>query len=212
MKKTITAILAAILLIGCSNKTSQPAATSIPENTNNAGAINLNATKPDMSAYIFMEDEDPAFLEVTTEESLRMFVNGTGVVVYSYETCPWCNRILPILDEAAKEYGTEVFYVNIYSDAFMALSAEEKSDQINALYQCLDPILEHEKDPETGEDKAVMQVPEVVAVKDGEIVSHHMGVVDDFSLDPDHLDEYQVTDAQREELKEIYIDMFASIK
>lgn len=212
MKKTISAILAAMLLTGCNTTANQPSATSTPENTNNAGQINLDATKADMSAYVFMEDDDPAFLEVSTEESLRMFVNGTGVVVYSYETCPWCNRILPILDEAAKEYGTEVFYVNIYSDAFMALTAEEKSDQINALYQCLDPILEREKDPETGEDKAVMQVPEVVAVKDGEIVSHHMGVVDDFSLEPDHLDEYQVTDAQREELKEIYLDMFASIE
>lgn len=212
MKKTISAILAAMLLTGCNTTANTPTATSTPENTNNAGQINLDATKADMSAYVFMEDGDPAFLEVSTEESLRMFVNGTGVVVYSYETCPWCNRILPILDEAAKEYGTEVFYVNIYSDAFMALTAEEKSDQINALYQCLDPILEREKDPETGEDKAVMQVPEVVAVKDGEIVSHHMGVVDDFSLDPDHLDEYQVTDAQREELKEIYLDMFASIE
>ena len=212
MKKTISAILAAMLLTGCNTTANQPSATSTPENTNNAGQINLDATKADMSAYVFMEDDDPAFLEVSTEESLRMFVNGTGVVVYSYETCPWCNRILPILDEAAKEYGTEVFYVNIYSDAFMALTAEEKSDQINALYQCLDPILEREKDPETGEDKAVMQVPEVVAVKDGEIVSHHMGLVDDFSLDPDHLDEYQVTDAQREELKEIYLDMFASIE
>ena len=212
MKKTISAILAAMLLTGCNTTANQPSATSTPENTNNAGQINLDASKADMSAYVFMEDDDPAFLEVSTEESLRMFVNGTGVVVYSYETCPWCNRILPILDEAAKEYGTEVFYVNIYSDAFMALTAEEKSDQINALYQCLDPILEREKDPETGEDKAVMQVPEVVAVKDGEIVSHHMGVVDDFSLDPDHLDEYQVTDAQREELKEIYLDMFASIE
>ena len=212
MKKTISAILAAMLLTGCNTTANTPTATSTPENTNNAGQINLDATKADMSAYVFMEDDDPAFLEVSTEESLRMFVNGTGVVVYSYETCPWCNRILPILDEAAKKYGTEVFYVNIYSDAFMALTAEEKSDQINALYQCLDPILEREKDPETGEDKAVMQVPEVVAVKDGEIVSHHMGVVDDFSLDPDHLDEYQVTDAQREELKEIYLDMFASIE
>lgn len=212
MKKTITAILAAIMLTGCNSTASEPSATSTPENTNNAGAINLNATKADMSAYAFIEDEDPAFLEVSTEESLRLFVNGTGVVVYSYETCPWCNRILPILDEAAKEYGTEVFYVNIYSDTFMALTAQEKSDQINALYQCLDPILEREKDPETGEDKAVMQVPEVVAIKDGEIKSHHMGVVDDFSLDPDHLDEYQVTDEQREELKQIYLDMFASIE
>lgn len=212
--KYLKYILAALLLTGCADTASVPAASpdASADAGNNAGAVNLQAEKADLSAYVFMNDDDPAFLEVSTEESLKLFVNGTGVVVYSYETCPWCNRILPVLDEAAKEYGITVFYVNIYSDDFMALSNEEKSDQIQALYQCLDPILERETDSETGEEVPVMQVPEVVAVKDGEIMSHHMGIVDGFTLDTEKLDEYQLSESQQDELKEIYLDMFRSIE
>ncbi|MDD6231025.1 MAG: hypothetical protein PUA95_09905, partial [Lactimicrobium massiliense] len=133
-------------------------------------------------------------------------------VFYSYETCPWCNRVIPVLDEAAKEAGITVFYVNIYSDDFMSKSDTEKSDIIQSLYTCLDPILKKEKDSETGEEKPVMEVPEVVAVKDGKIVGHHLGVVDDFTLDTNNLSEYQVTDDQVKELKNIYLDLFKEIQ
>lgn len=212
--KRLKYLLAALLLAGCSagGSTASSASPSADQSGNNAGAISLEAEPADMSAYQFLDDDDPAFLEVSTQESLKLFVNGTGIVVYSYETCPWCNRIIPVLDQAAKEYGIKVFYVNIYSDSFMALSNEEKSNEIQALYQCLDPILERETDPDTGEEEPVMQVPEVVAVKDGEIVGHHMGIVDGFTLDTDHLDEYQLSDSQKEELKDIYLDLFSKIR
>ena len=88
----------------------------------------------------------------------------------------------------------------------------EKSDIIQSLYTCLDPILKKEKDSETGEEKPVMEVPEVVAVKDGKIVGHHLGVVDDFTLDTNNLSEYQVTDDQVKELKNIYLDLFKEIQ
>ncbi|MDD6231034.1 MAG: hypothetical protein PUA95_09950, partial [Lactimicrobium massiliense] len=126
MKKTIIgcALLASLVLTGCGqSKTIQASASA---SGNNAGAINLNTSKPDLSAYVFLKDDDPAFLEISTEESLKLFENGTGIVFYSYETCPWCNRVIPVLDEAAKEAGITVFYVNIYSDDFMSKSDTEK--------------------------------------------------------------------------------------
>ena len=55
-------------------------------------------------------------------------------------------------------------------------------------------------------------MPEVVAVKDGKIVGHHLGVVDDFTLDTNNLSEYQVTDDQVKELKNIYLDLFKEIQ
>lgn len=214
MKKTIIscALLASLVLTGCGQSKTIQASASASASGNNAGAINLNTSKPDLSAYVFLKDDDPAFLEISTEESLKLFENGTGIVFYSYETCPWCNRVIPVLDEAAKEAGITVFYVNIYSDDFMSKSDTEKSDIIQSLYTCLDPILKKEKDSETGEEKPVMEVPEVVAVKDGKIVGHHLGVVDDFTLDTNNLSEYQVTDDQVKELKNIYLDLFKEIQ
>lgn len=214
MKKTIIgcALLASLVLTGCGQSKTIQASASASASGNNAGAINLNTSKPDLSAYVFLKDDDPAFLEISTEESLKLFENGTGIVFYSYETCPWCNRVIPVLDEAAKEAGITVFYVNIYSDDFMSKSDTEKSDIIQSLYTCLDPILKKEKDSETGKEKPVMEVPEVVAVKDGKIVGHHLGVVDDFTLDTNNLSEYQVTDDQVKELKKIYLDLFKEIQ
>ena len=216
MKKLFSLFCICSLLVGCSSTStaaSSPTPSATTESSLNAGKIELETNTPDMSAYIFMTDDDPAFLEVTSEESLKLFNNGgTGVVVYSYESCPWCNRVLPILNEVAKELGKTVFYVNIYSNSFMAQDTEKKSEIIDSLYQVLDPILETDTDEETGEEKKVMQVPEVIAVKDGEIKSHHLGIVDGFTLDQDHLSEFQVTDSQKEELKEIYREMFQSIE
>lgn len=219
MKKVLPVLLSSFLLVSCgtadkntTSSTSTPASESTSASENNAGAINLDAHTPDMSAYVFLQDKDAAFLEISSEESLKLFVNGTGLVIYSYETCPWCNRVIPILDEVAKEEGKKVFYVNIYSQSFLSQSDEKKSEVIQSLYSVLDPILDRETDEETGEEKPVMQVPEVVAVKDGKIMSHHLGIVDGFTLDQDHLNEYQVTDSQKEELKNIYRDMFKSIE
>ncbi len=217
----IMGLSAMLLLTGCSKKVDEPQTptaeptslpTSTPETSNNAGQLNLNASPANMQAYVFLNDANPAFLEISTEESLKLFVKGTGIVVYSYETCPWCNRILPVLNEAAKEAGINVFYVNIYSNEFMSKSNTEKSNIINSLYQVLDPILIVETDEETGEEKKVMEVPEVVAVKDGEIVGHHLGVVDSFKLDQEHLNEYQVTDSQVKELKTIYAKLIQEIQ
>ncbi|MEE8808367.1 MAG: thioredoxin family protein [Lactimicrobium sp.] len=217
MKKKLIAcaLLTSLALTGCtqSKKGSVSASASASTATgNNAGSINLDTSVPDLSAYVFLKDDNPAFLEISTEESLKLFTNGTGIVFYSYETCPWCNRVIPVLDEAAKEAGITVFYVNIYSDDFMSKTDSEKSEIIQSLYTCLDPILTKEKDSETGEEKPVMQVPEVVAVKDGRIVGHHLGVVDGFTLDTNNLSEYQVTDDQVKELKNIYLELFKEIQ
>lgn len=209
-------MLASLLLLTGCTPAGKPTETSAPvvsqEPAKNAGKIELTTLPTDMSAYMFLDDPDHVFEEVTTEESLKLFVNGTGIVIYSYETCPWCNRVMPVLNEAAKAKGVKVFYVNIYSDAFMQLSNQKKSDQIQALYTCLDPILDREKDETTGKEKPVMQVPEVVAVKDGKITAHHMGIVDGFKLDPDKLSEYQVSKSQVKELKNIYLELIDSIK
>lgn len=210
MKKWILITAAALMLCGCG---SQATASSSPESTNNAGAINLDAEPADMSAYVFLSDDDPAFLEISTAQSLKLVTEkGTGMLIYSYETCPWCNRVIPVLNKAAKKAGREVFYVNIYSDDFMSKSEQDKADIIQSLYEVMDPALEHEKNEETGEEEPVMKVPLVIAIKDGEIVAHHVGVIDGFELDTDNLDDYQLTDEQVSDLEDIYLEMFKKIE
>ena len=73
MKKILSGLLACTLLAGCTN--TNPSSSAVPSSSPtadtglNAGKIELDATKANMNAYIFMTDDDPAFLEVSTEES-----------------------------------------------------------------------------------------------------------------------------------------------
>lgn len=215
MKKYLKLLMSlTFFLTACqtSDETTATASASA-EATPNAGSLDLTTQELDMSAYRFLTDDDPAFIEVSTAESLRLFSEGgTGIVVYSYESCEWCNRIIPILNTAAKEYGIEVFYVNIYSDDFLAKDSTDQANIIQSLYDVLTPILDTELNEETGEYEPQFRVPLVVAVKDGEITAHHVGIVDSFTLDFDNLDDYQVTEDQQAELIELYKEMFATIE
>ncbi len=211
-KKLLPVLVSAALLCACGSSVSSAEKddvsavypTAFP-NGNNAGAINLEFNVPDMSGYKFLSDANPAFLEVTMEESLRLVEEGgTGLVFYSYEDCPWCNRAIPILNQAAKEEGVQIFYVDIYADEFEAKSKEEQEAIINRLYTEMEPALEHKTDEDTGKTSVVLQVPLLAAVKDGSIIGHHLGVTDDFELDQDNLDEFQVTEDQKNELLAIY--------
>lgn len=208
MKKLMMTLLIASLLAGCgSNKTSNkaPAAPTAFADGNNAGAINLETQPADMSNYVFLKDDNPAFTEITLEESFRLIEEkGTGCVYYSYETCPFCNRAIPTMDEAAKAMGITIFYVNLYSDTFMSKSKDEQNELVQKLYSLYEPALDHEKNENTGKEEVKMRVPLLVGVRDGEIVGHHRGITDDFELDQDKLDELQVTDKQKKELLSDY--------
>jgi hypothetical protein len=212
MKKLTALLLSAALLCGCGSSEQEAASTSSAAASspsgNNAGAINLNTEEADISGYVFLSDSDPAFVEINMEESFRLVEEGgTGLIFYSYEDCPWCNRAVPILNQAAKEEGVTIFYDNIYDDWFMSKTKDEKEALVNKLYEVMEPALDTVTDEETGETSPVLRVPLVVAVKDGEIIGHHRGVVDSFELDEDRLDEFQVTDDQKEELLNIYKEL-----
>jgi glutaredoxin len=209
LKHLIPAVAFSLMMGGCGQHIldeSTPAsfATAFP-NGNNAGAINLTTTEADMSGYQFLEDEDPAFEEITIEESCRLVEEqGTGVVLYSYTDCPYCNRAVPLLNQAAEEEGVTIFYVDVHNEEFEAKSEEEQTEIINHLYTVMASALAQITDEDTGETGVELQVPLVVSIKDGEIVDHHLGLVDSFTLDEDDPDSFQLTQDQQDELLMIY--------
>ena len=67
----------------------------------------------DLSGYQWLYDDEPAFSLITLKESIRLFSEkGSGILVYSSDTCPWCNRAMPVLNEVLKEYGVKAYYVD----------------------------------------------------------------------------------------------------
>lgn len=194
MKKLLmAAVLAAVSLTGCSkagDKDAEPTPVTI------TNPVEFETLPLVMDGYEFLEDDDPAFIEITLAESVKMFSEkGSGILYYGREGCWWCQRAVPILNEAAKQMGITVYYVDVNLP-----TSKESYDTLESYISSI-----FEKDAETG--NPVFKVPEVIGVKEGEIVGHHLSLVKSF--DPEDNDA-MMNDEQKAELKKIYIDIIAA--
>ena len=194
MKKLLmAAVLAAVSLTGCSkagNKDAEPTPVTI------TNPVEFETLPLVMDGYEFLEDDDPAFIEITLAESVKMFTEkGSGILYYGREGCWWCQRAVPILNDAAKQMGITVYYIDVNLP-----TSKESYDTLESYISSI-----FEKDAETG--NPVFKVPEVIGVKEGEIVGHHLSLVDGF--DPEDNDA-MMNDEQKAELKKIYLDIIAA--
>ena len=215
MKKLTASLMAVLMLLGCSQPASSSSApevtpASVAEDEYAAGNVILKIKETNMSGYRWLEDDDPAFAQVTMTESFRIFEEkGTALILYSYDTCPWCNRAVPVLNKVLKENGIKGVYVDIYEQEIADLEKEARMEVIDKLYGLLDPVLDHEKNPETGKIEPAMYVPLVVAVKNGEIMDHHTSLVPGFEMKDE---DTQLTDEQKAELAKYYQRVIDEIK
>lgn len=183
--KKISFLFACILLlVGCSAEKEE----TYPTITN---AVTLVSKKADMSGYRFLNDENHAFMEISAKESIRMFEEGgTGILYYGYVGCPWCERAVVELNKVAKENHIKVYYIDVYAP-------DMNQEVFDGLDKHLSPIY----------DNGQFKVPEVVAVKNGEILGHHLALVDGFKPVGDD----QMSDAQKKELDQIYLDLIMKV-
>lgn len=67
----------------------------------------------DMSDYKGMEQDDHMFVYCNSEDYLEMIENEeTFVVYFGQDQCGYCNKVIQILNDVAKEYETSVYYIN----------------------------------------------------------------------------------------------------
>ncbi len=175
-------------------------ASSAPEYTI-TNSVDLVTSEADMTGYQWLYDTDPPFVETTFQESIRMFTEkGSGILYYGRTNCPWCQRAVPVLDEVAQETGVTIYYIDASQPLATAADGSVDATKSQEVYQELlgyiSPILEKDED-----GKPAFQIPEVIGVKNGEIVGHHLSLVDSFSLDSE---DAQMNDEQVAELKGIY--------
>ena len=186
--KRLLALFLAVTLTGCANtpkeKEYKPVTITNP--------VELETMTPVLDGYEFLEDDDPAFTEITLAESVRMFEEkGSGILYYGRTGCFWCQRMFPVLNDAAKEMGITVYYVDV--------DLPTSKEAYDTLVTYIESIFEVNEKTGKGEFK----VPEVIGVKNGEITGHHLSLVSGF--DPDKQD--MLTEEQALELKNIYKDI-----
>ena len=205
MKKGIILILLAMILGACAaapQSTPDPAETPtpkieetpVPTPTQNAA---VNANPADMSAYEGFDDPLNVFVEITLEDSLSKIDQGESFLIYyGKPNCPWCVEAIPVLNQAAKEIGILVYYVDTsksenYSEAMF--------DTLIRRFQGW--LLTNEEGEES------FYVPDVALILKGQVASNHISTVN--SHDPYTA---PMNEAEQNELKQIYTEMIKSLE
>lgn len=130
---------------------------------------------------------------LNTKELDEFLKNGTGILYFGYSTCPWCRNVVPILIDAARDSSIyTINYVDIH---------KVDIDKINLVEKLKDYLSEDEN----GNKR--FAVPDVYVIKNGEILDNHLGTVDSY-----HNPYKGMTDGEKNELKEIYMEMFREIR
>ncbi|MBR2990585.1 MAG: glutaredoxin family protein [Solobacterium sp.] len=184
MKKTGLMLALLVFLAGCSAQ---------PEQITIESDVELHGEKADMSGYYWLEDEDHPFIEISAQESIRLFTEeGSGILYYGYVGCPFCERAVPELSKAAKDSGVTVYYIDVYHP-------DNTYEIYQELFKYIDPVL---VDSDKGKQ---FKVPLVIAVNHGEIVGSQLALVDGYQIESESS---QMNKSQKKELRNIYLDLF----
>lgn len=106
--------------------------------------------------------EDNIFVYKSLSDINKILESGTGVVYLGFPECPWCQKYVVYLEEVAEEVGINKIYYNDILD-YRADNSKEYQKTVELLDNYL--LLDDEG------NKRVF-VPEIVVVKNGEIIGH----------------------------------------
>ncbi len=122
----------------------------------------------------------------------------TTILYFGYPGCAWCNEAYPVIEELVTENNTTVHYINT--------AVESEDPDFDADFEIFKTYATDYLPTDSNGEKA-FYVPNIFFIKEGNIVFQHVGTVD-------YHDPYSqaMTDAQIEELKEIYQTGFDLIK
>lgn len=132
---------------------------------------------------------------ISEDELFSFLEDGTGILYFGYNTCPWCRNVVPVLIDIVKTNEIDtIHYVDLHKLDMDSIRSE--------LYKILGLYLRDDVD-----GKKVLAVPDVYFLKEGEIIGHHIGTVDSY-----YNPYKQMTSKQKKELSEIYQELIKEMK
>ena len=149
----------------------------------------------DMSNY---KIESKQFMDMSMKESYDFLTKGTGYIYFGFDTCPWCLEMIPVLQDLVVNKYT-VYYVNVRPEGEDIRKADNPDYQ-KVVSACKDFL---ESNPDGNPH---IYVPQLFAVKNGEIVAAHLATVEGHDA-PSR----KMTAEEVEQLREILNDFLNSI-
>ncbi len=155
----------------------------------------------------------------TDEEILEVLTNGTGVIYFGFNSCPWCRSLVETLLQSIDDNNIKkLYYVDIkdirssYEVKNKKLKETKKGTE--SYYEILKKLDEYLTEYTITEDKKEydtkekrLYAPTVIAIKNGEIVGFHEGTVESMT------DPYLGLNAdEKKELLNIFKDTFKDLK
>ncbi len=194
---TILTLITMLLLASCSSEGGG-------ENSGAQPAPFAQTEPSDLSGYESMIDYDgeSRLLETDVDEVIKLMNDKESFIVFfSYEDCPYCNMIMPYVNEVAEETGQQIGYINTRKDP---------SWQSNTDIKGYDMVVKYFGDYLQEDDDGVkhLYTPDIYCIKKGEIVARHDGVIPEEEIDPSR----PLTSGQEETLKETLKKKFQTVQ
>ena len=204
-KAAILFLCLAWCLTGCTVKTEDPDLAEImdkmevTENTSGENTSEENTSGSEISGYPSLEGEETAYVKKTFSDVFNSIEQKENRLYYiGYPGCEWCQSMVAILNQAAMEAGKEIWYVPLY---------DEQGNQIYDMKDREEFVAYAKEHLETNDEgEPTLYSPYVFVLRDGEIVSSHVGTLDGHEL------EEGMTSEQEEELLNIYRAMFEEVE
>lgn len=164
--------------------------------------------------------EDNPFVFVEFDEIIDLLENnGTGVVYLGFPICPWCRNLVPVLADAAIEFGVEeIMYRNILEDRnLLELDEEGNVVEVEAgnpgYYRLMELLGNHVPIYRDLNDDSLRRiyVPAVIFIKDGEVVRYFQNLSTFEERVPNEpLGSFTpMNKEEQRELKEIFLNYFS---
>lgn len=194
-KAAILLLCLAWCLTGCTAKTEDPYLAEIMDKME----VTENISGSDISGYPSLEGEETAYVKKTFTDVFNSIEQKENRLYYiGFPECEWCQSMVAILNQAAMEAGKEIWYVPLY---------DEQGNQIYDMKDREEFVAYAKEHLETNDEgEPTLYSPYVFVLSDGEIVSSHVGTLDD------HILEEGMTSEQEEELLNIYKAMFEEVE
>ena len=186
----IALIVLIMILTGCSAKGDE-----------SAGALDSFAVS-DMSGYKALSnyEKETVFVDVTMDDvDTLMKEKKTFALFAGFANCPWCNALIPYLNDAALEAGVKMAYIDTRRDPSWKTNLDLEGYDIFTGYfgEYLDI---------DDEGKPHLYVPDVYFIKNGEVVARHEGVTPGLQEPTDIM-----TDEQKAELMAKLAEEFSAM-
>ena len=157
--------------------------------------VNKNTDRSSSEAAKFHQSytgvpENNKFVYATEKEVIDIFEKGDGLVFLGFPNCPWCQKLAPIVNEAAEKTNLDkIYYLNIQ---------EARANNDETYKKLLTYLSDDLQKDEDGNPR--IYVPDVTAVSNGEIVARYKQEVAEGNPTPD---EYWTAERKQNALKQI---------